>query len=75
MTCHHKACCGCDRSAELVAEVVGTDGVTEFELCEPHFVLLTQEAARKGLPLIGVSPVTPSDSSAPPDPRSRPSSS
>jgi len=53
--CHHKQCCGCDRPAEVVAEVSGTDGVSRFDLCEPHYVLIVQEAARKGV-LVMTSP-------------------
>lgn len=53
--CHHKACCDCGRLAEIVVEVVGTDGITRFDLCRPHYVLLVSEARRKGL-LIAVDP-------------------
>ena len=55
--CHHKVCCDCERLAEIVAEIIGTDGVTRFDLCEPHYVLLMQEAARKGVLVTGASPI------------------
>jgi hypothetical protein len=46
--CHHKECCSCERLATVVAEVVSRDGdVTRFDLCEPHYVMVVQEAQRK----------------------------
>jgi hypothetical protein len=53
--CHHKRCCDCDQLATVVAEVAGTDGVHRFDLCEAHYVLIVQEAARKGV-MVMVSP-------------------
>jgi hypothetical protein len=56
--CHHKECCDCVRLATVVAEVAGTDGVTRFDLCEAHYVMVVQEAARKGV-MVMVSPPDP----------------
>lgn len=53
--CHHKNCCGCERPVELVAEVAGGDGVSRFDLCEPHYYLIMEEAMRKGI-VVMVSP-------------------
>jgi hypothetical protein len=47
--CQHKDCCSCDRLATVVAEVVSPDGLTRFDLCEPHYVMVVQEAARKNV--------------------------
>lgn len=53
--CHHKGCCGCERLATVAVEAVGTvmrGRVTVFELCDAHYRLLLEEAARKGVHVI-----------------------
>lgn len=59
--CHHRECCGCERPATVVAEAIGTDGMTTFTLCEPHLRLLVEEARRKRLPIIATSPLDGDD--------------
>ncbi len=50
--CHHRRCCGCNRPAEIVAEVYSDDSLERFELCATHYELLKWEAARKGIAVI-----------------------
>jgi hypothetical protein len=59
--CHHKECCGCDRLAEVVAEAMGADGVKRFDLCPQHYDMVVQEAARKGVLVIGTDPIADDD--------------
>jgi hypothetical protein len=53
--CHHKDCCSCDRLAVIVVEVAGPDGLTRFDLCDPHYVMVVQEAARKNVVVVMMS--------------------